>query len=67
MQFTTDGAKASLHFTKLIIHPQGGAAYKDSKIEMRDDVLVVTIGPNGKNFNNAIICLYCNSFCKKVI
>ena len=57
MLLTTDGInKASFHFTKLKIQP-GDVDNMVSKTDFRDDVLVVTIGPNGKILYNVMTCL----------
>ena len=53
VQLTTDGVKASLHFSQLNMQPEE-ADINDSKIEKRNDVFVVTIGPNGANLMNVV-------------
>ncbi len=60
VQFTMDGVKASLHFTKSKTQPVC-ADTKMSKSAVKEGVLVVTIGPNGKYLNNDLRCVFYNS------
>jgi hypothetical protein len=49
MQFTTDGVKASLHFTKTNTQPEVEEKKpKTTVTKLTNGVLVVTIGPNGE-------------------
>ena len=51
MQFTTDGVKASLHFTKTNTQPEVDEEKpKTTVTKLTNGVLVVTIGPNGERF-----------------
>ena len=47
VQFTTDGVKTSLHFTKHDMQPEKQANTNMSKTKLTNGVLVVTISPNG--------------------
>ncbi len=48
MQFTTDGVKASLHFTKSSTQPDEEEKTKTTMTKLTNGVLVVTIGPKGE-------------------
>ena len=68
MQFTTDGVKASLHFTKTNTQPEEEEEKTKSTItKLTNGVLVVTIGPNGKYSNSIILRLREFSFFQRLL